>query len=303
MKKMKFFVGAFALVSMVFASCNNESKNPPVVDPGDDSTEVVLEDMPLLDTPEAGYVTIAVRAPQGTCNGMIAVGAAINEDGSDDWGPGDKKHPFTLVEGTETWYQITLKANPGMTVKVIAVSEQGVADWITQWGMNKEGEDPNVELLGTPGCAIDNTENGGEVKLTTFVDASLTYVDVKAWKSEPCTAKNEAGTATWVVKVPATTPETAKVSVVGGWGADGDPEYWVLGAVVMERQADGTYTLTKEVPAAFQYKYVVSADGVTWDWAYQYDHQYEMPLSLKVEDEIPAWSAEPWATEETTPAE
>ena len=40
MKKMKFFVGAFALVSMVFASCKNEGKNPPVVDPGDDSTEV-----------------------------------------------------------------------------------------------------------------------------------------------------------------------------------------------------------------------------------------------------------------------
>lgn len=302
MKKMNFFVGAFALVSMVFASCNNEGKNPPVVDPGDDSTEVVLEDMPLLDTPEAGYVTIAVRAPQGTCNGMIAVGAAINEDGSDDWEPGDKKHPFTLVEGTETWYQITLKANPGMTVKVIAVSEQGVADWITQWGMNKEGEDPNVELLGTPGCAIDNTENGGEVKLTTFVDASLTYVDVKAWKSEPCTPKNEAGTATWVVKVPATTPETAVVSVVGGWGVEGDAEYWTPGAVVMERQSDGTYTLTKEVPAAFQYKYVVSADGTTWDWAYENGVQFDMPVSLKAEDVVEAWKSEPWATEET-PAE
>lgn len=302
MKKMNFFVGAFALVSMVFASCNNEGKNPPVVDPGDDSTEVVLEDMPLLDTPEAGYVTIAVRAPQGTCNGMIAVGAAINEDGSDDWGPGDKKHPLTPVEGTETWYQITLKANPGMTVKVIAVTDKGTADWPTQWGMNKEGEDPNVELLGTPGCSIDNAENGGEVKLVSFTDASLTYVDVKAWKSEPCVARNEAGTATWTLTVPATTPETAVVSVAGNWGVDGDDEYWAPGAVVMTRQEDGTYTLTKEVPAGFEYKYVVSADGVTWDWDYQYDKQFDMPVSLKAEDEVPAWSKEPWATEET-PAE
>ena len=302
MKKMKFFVGAFALVAMVFASCNNEGKNPPVVDPGDDSTEVVLEDMPLLDTPEAGYVTIAVRAPQGTCNGMIAVGAAINEDGSDDWGPGDKKHPFTLVEGTETWYQITLKANPGMTVKVIAVTDKGTADWPTQWGMNKEGEDPNVELLGTPGCAIDNTENGGEVKLVSFTDASLTYVDVKAWKSEPCVARNEAGTATWTLTVPATTPETAVVSVAGNWGVDGDPEYWIPGAVVMTRQEDGTYTLTKEVPAGFEYKYVVSADGVTWDWEYECSVSFVMPLSLKPVDVVEAWKSEPWATEET-PAE
>lgn len=291
MNKMKFFVSALALVSMVFTSCKKDGSNPPVITPND-STEVVLEDIPLLDTPEAGFVTIAVRAPEGTCNGMVAVGTV------NGWGM-NEDCAFTKVEGTETWYQVTLTYAADMQVKVVARPEQGELNWNYQWGMNKEGEDPNVILLGEPGCVIDNSENGGEVKLVTFVDASLTYIDVKAWKSEPCTPKNEAGTATWVVKVPATTPETAKVSVVGGWGADGDPEYWALGAVVMERQADGTYTLTKEVPAAFQYKYVVSADGATWSWDYQYDKQFDMPVSLKAEDEIPAWSKEPWASEET----
>lgn len=296
MKKMKFFVGALALVAMVFASCKNDGKNPPVVDPGDgDSTEIPLEEMPLLDAPEAGFVTLAVRAPQGTCNGMVVVGTV------NGWGM-NEDYAFTKVENTETWYQVTLPYAADMQIKVVAKPEQGELGWNYQWGMNVEGQDPNVELLGTPGCAIDNAENGGEVKLVTFVDASLTYVDVKAWKSEPCTPKNEAGTATWVVKVPATTPETAVVSVVGGWGVDGDAEYWTPGAVVMERQADGTYTLTKEVPAAFQYKYVVSADGATWSWDYQYDKQFDMPVSLKAEDEVPAWSKEPWATEET-PAE
>lgn len=106
----------------------------------------------------------------------------------------------------------------------------------------------------------------------------------------------------WMKEMMNPAPITHNHSVAGNWGVDGDPEYWIPGAVVMTRQEDGTYTLTKEVPAGFEYKYVVSADGVAWDWEYECSVSFVMPLSLKPVDVVEAWKNEPWATEET-PAE
>ena len=157
MKANKFMLVALFAGALAMVSCEKTPQNPPVVDDGG-NTEVVLEEAPALEAPGEGKVTIAVRAPKGTCNGLVAVGAATNEDGSDDWNPGAQTKKFTKVENTDTWYQITLPANPGMAVKVIAITEAGVADWGTQWGMNIEGEDPNVEILEGSTGALDNSE-------------------------------------------------------------------------------------------------------------------------------------------------
>lgn len=119
------------------------------------------------------------------------------------------------------------------------------------------------------------------------------YIDVAAWKSAPCVAKNAAGTATFKVTVPATTPANASVSVVGSWGVEGDADYWTPGVHVMTRNTDGTYSLSIAVPASFQYKYVVSADGTTWSWDNQFATQFDMPLSLNAVDVVTAWAADP----------
>ncbi len=240
--------------------------------------------------PELGTVKVVVDAPENTCNGMVAVGTFCN------WSPSEG-YPFTKVEGSESLYEVTVPYSSDMEFKVIAKTLYDEVFWDYQWGMNRDGEEPNVVLLGTPGCVLDNSENGGEPKLVSFVNGSLTYVEVKSWRTDPCVLQNEAGMATWFLTVPATTPETAVVSVVGNW-RDNDSEYWVPGAVVMERMADGRYTLTKEVPAVFQYKYVVSVDGVTWSWDYQCERQFEMPASLIAEDVVEAWSSEPWILDE-----
>lgn len=237
--------------------------------------------------PEFGTVKVVVDAPENTCNGMVAVGTFCN------WSPSEG-YPFTKVEGSESLYEVTVPYSPDMEFKVIAKTLYDEIDWRYQWGMNRVGEEPNVVLLSTPGCVLDNSENGGEPKLVSFVKGSLTYVEVKSWKTDPCILKNEAGTATWFLTVPVTTPPTAKVSVVGGW--ESDTEYWTPGAVLMERMLDGRYTLTKNVPANFEYKYVVSADGITWSWDYQCERQFEMPVSLQANDVVPAWHNEPWTT-------
>lgn len=283
MKANKFMLVALFAGALAMVSCEKTPQNPPVVDDGG-NTEVVLEDAPALEAPGAGKVTIAVRAPKGTCNGLVAVGAATNEDGSDDWAPGDQKKKFTKVEGTDTWYQITLPANPGMAVKVIAVTEAGVADWGTQWGMNVEGEDPNVEILEGSTGALDNNENGGEVKLVELAENTVVFVNVVAWKSEPCVPKNEAGTATFTL-TSANVPANAVVGVIGNLNN------WDLATVVeMTAGEGGVYTATVEVPAACEYKYIlnVAGAGYTWDTAEDGGNR-QMPLDLKANDTVEKW--------------
>ncbi len=291
MKKVKFLFVALAALSLAFASCSSDEPKKTDSETPVDST---LEEIPTIAKPAAGFVTVAVRIPAGSiCQGLVAVGS--NGTTELGWTP-TAGNPLTKVTGTDTWYSITLTYSADMAVKVIAVPEAGLASttWSTQWGMNTTTTTnvTFVEPLSTT-AVLDNSENSGEVKLTTLSDQDVVYIDVAAWKSAPCVAKNAAGTATFKVTVPATTPANASVSVVGSWGASGDAEYWTLGAVVMTRNTDGTYSLTKDVPASFQYKYVVSADGTTWSWDNQFATQFDMPVSLSAVDVVTAWAADP----------
>ena len=243
--------------------------------------------LPMIESPGYGKVTIAVRAPEGTCNGMVAVGAATNWDGSDDWDPSAQDKKFTKIDGKENWYQITLPANYGIAVKVIAISSTGRADWNTQWGMNTLYDNPNVVILDGEGY-LDNSENGGEVKLTELVENTVVYVDVLAWKSEPCLSnKNEAGWATFHVTVPYDTPSYAQVSVAGSF----DESAWTPGAYLLTRLNDGTYYGEFYIPEAFEYKYIVGCDGLTWSWEYEevIAGNRVMPLDLYARDVVEAW--------------
>lgn len=255
----------------------NEPENPN--DP--------LAEYPQLESPGYGKVTIALRAPEGTCNGMVAVGAATNWDGSDDWDPSAQDKPFTKVDGTDNWYQITLPANYGMAVKVIAVSSSGRADWNTQWGMNRYYEDPNVVILAGEGY-LDNSENSGEVKLMELVENTVVYIDVLAWKSEPCVSRNSAGWATFYVTVPYNTPSNAQVSIAGSF----DENAWTPGAYILTRQDNGTYYGEFYIPEAFQYKYIIGFEGLAWSWGYEevIAENRVMPLNMCARDVVEEWS-------------
>ena len=135
--------------------------------------------------PELGTVKVVVDAPEGTCNGLVAVGSFCNWSLSEGYS-------FTKVVGTESLYEVTVPYSPDMVFKVIAKTLYDEIDWWYQWGMNRDGEEPNVVLLGTPGCVLDNSENGGEPKLVSFVDGSLTYVEVRSWKTDPCSNLDES---------------------------------------------------------------------------------------------------------------
>ncbi len=198
MKKMQFFMSAlFVISAMLFTACNPE---PPVVvvPPTVDTTDVEIEDMPSLADPGAGFVTIAIAVPEGTCNGLYAVGT-INSWAEKDF----TSFPFAQVEGTETWWKVTLPYAPDMQVKVLAKpQDESLVGWSYQWAKNIDENDPDETITEDHVILLNANaeltyENQGQPKLINPVDGSIVYIQVTAWASEPCV---ELGVATeaWI---------------------------------------------------------------------------------------------------------
>ena len=240
------------------------------------------EAAPELMLPGAGLVRIAVRVPASkTCNGIRGVGTF------NSWKPNDATQEFTLCEGTESWYQLDVPYDADLIVKVVSVNEAGVSSWDTQWGMNTNAKE-NVTFVGDASSelvTIDNSENGGEVKLVGFADASVggyvIYLDVDAWKSNPCTPKNPAGTASF--KLTLTGDNAANVTAVAITGINGDWSNPGLIAMIPGEEAN-TFVVTTEVPEASVYKYQYSFDGETYVW--EAGGNREVPVSLTAEDTL-----------------
>ena len=281
MKNLKYFFGAIALAAFTLTSC--EPPVDPPVDPVDPPVE--KEDQPGITAPEAGKVIVAVRVPEGTCNGVVARGA--NVEGELAWDGGLE---LTLVDGTTTWYQMELTHASDMIVKVIAKAEDGAIDWGTQWGMNIEGEEPNVLLMGETTATLDNSENGGEVKMLNCPDGGVVYVDIVAWKSAPCVPKNEAGPATFTLTA-TNVPAGATIGIVGNF----PDKSWVIAEPYEMIKGEGdVYTATVAVGAAQEYKYFLKLQDGDWSWDISEDGgNRQMPLDLKAVDEVSVWKGVP----------
>lgn len=293
MKNLKFLFAGVACAAIMI-SCGKENGGGGIINPpSDDTTGVVEIEIPGIDAPAAGQTTIAIYVPEGTCNGVIAVGASMGADGADDWTPADKKNPFTALEGHDRWYTITVPYYPAIGAKAIAVNDAGVADWGTQWGMNKEGEDANVVILSGEGV-LDNSENGGEVKLTSLVDGAVVYVQIKAWKSEPCTPKNKAGKASFELTSEVALADSIKVGVIGNFVTD----WTITEAIELTKGEDGVYRVADvEVPASCQYKYVLKVGQAGWSWdTSENGDNRDMPLDLKAVDTVKEWKGLPTET-------
>lgn len=291
MKDLKFFVGALLMGAMVFTGCNKKG-GPNVIEPNKpDTPEIEKEEAPSLAAPGAGKITIAVRVPDGTCNGIVAVGTNGTEELS--WDPAGTD--FTPVEGKKSWYQVTLTYAADMIVKVVAKAEDGTVGWETQWGTNTEAKE-NVTLVGADNkVTIDNSENGGEVKLVSFsADNTVIYVDVDAWKSAPCAERNKAGKATFTMTAPKL-PEGAVVGIVGSsFVVEGDTLTWKIEKPVEMAIADGKWTVTVDVTDKCEYKYFYKLSDGIWSWENGEDGENrQMALDLKPVDEVKAWKGLP----------
>ena len=268
-------------------------------------------DYPELTASEEGKIVIAVKFAVTPCNDVVFAGSYNGWYGT---GAGDDvtqmaKFAPVVIEGESWpgWYYVEVNAvdvgrdqegdcgtyHVVVEGKPVQLTDDGKFDWAYQIGCKKEGD---CEVSGVTVKTGDVTVVPGYPGECDIHITSTDYVAIifSQWKSDPCVPKNEAGTATFNVTVPASTPLDAYVSIAGNFDVDA----WSPGVYVMTNNGNRTYTFTMDVPAECLYKYIVSADNVLWDWAYNEDFEggnREMPASLIANDVVDSWASEPWA--------
>lgn len=251
----------------VTATYEGQTANVQVV------VEQVVEDQPALEAPGAGKVTICVQVPAPLCEGsFVVIPGSLTS-----WNEGDAKangQATELVEGTTTWYAGTFEWGADKAFKVAHCAADGTWKWANQAlkGTLIEGD---VTLAADKGDQItgDNVINS---------DNQVIYVSVEEWELSACVETNKEGSATFnltAVGFPAEAQFAIAGSglAAGAWACPPPAEH------IMTKVADGKYTLTLDVPATFQYKYLVdkAGDG-NWEWFSAAN--YNMPVSLEAND-------------------
>ena len=232
--------------------------------------EQVVEEQPVLEAPGEGKVTICVQVPEPLCEGsFVVIPGSLT-----DWGTGnavEKGQATTLVEGTQTWYAGTFEWGADKAFKVAHSKADGTWEW-------------SFQALSGSVLEGDVTPNDGITKdMVINSDNQVIYISVEAWELSACVKTNDAGTATFNLTAVGFAPE-AQFAIAGSglaagaWACPPPTEH------IMTKVADGKYTLTLDVPATFQYKYLVDkvGDGATWEWFSAAN--YNMPLSLETND-------------------
>ena len=270
MKANKFMLAALFMGALAMVSCEKTPQNPPVVDEGDDN-EVVIEEQPALEAPGDGKVTIAVRVPEALCEGaFVVIPGSLTS-----WNEGDAKangQATELVEGTTTWYAATFDWDVDKAFKVAHCGADGTWKWANQAAAGEllEGD----VTLKEDKITNDMVINSGN---------QVIYISVESWELSACAKTNEAGTATFNLTAVGFAPE-AQFAIAGSGLAAGAWACPPPAEHIMTKVADGQYTLTLDVPATFQYKYLVDkvGDGATWEWYSAAN--YNMPLDLVAND-------------------
>ncbi len=246
MKKVKFLFMAFIAVAMTLASCSKEEPKK-TVDP-----DPVGEEQPEIAAPAAGKVIVAIRVPEGTCNGVVLTGSPFG------WTPASGTAAFELVEGTETWYAVELDYAAGAMLKAIAVPETGTTKWDTQW--------KDIEILEGDATITVENETEPRLDLGETSDGTVIFVTIGDWKTAPCAPVVPGGEGTFTFTPACELSASAVVIFTGNFDENG----WGDSTREMTRQENGSYTWTGAYPDGFQMKVIVdgawmSGSNVSFD--------------------------------------
>ena len=230
---------------------------------------ISLNSTAFLEAPGAGKVTICVQVPEPLCDGsFVVIPGSLTS-----WGTGyalEYGQATQLVEETNNFYAATFDWHPDCAFKVAHCKADGTWDWSYQAasGAVLEGDvTPNNDITQV---MVINSDN------------QVIYIIVDSWEKNACEKQNDFGTATFNLTAVGFAPE-AKFAIAGSglaagaWACPPPEEH------EMKKVADGKYTLTLDVPATFQYKYLVdkAGDG-TWEWYSA--NTYNMPVDLVTND-------------------
>ena len=231
--------------------------------------EKFVEEQPVLEAPGAGKVTICVQVPAPLCEGsFVVIPGSLTT-----WNPGDAKaegQATELVEGYKTWYAGTFEWGADKAFKVAHSKADGSWEWSFQ----------AADGAVLAGDVTPNDKITGDMVINS--DNQVIYISVYSWELEACEKTNEAGTATFNLTATGFAAE-AQFAIAGSglpagaWACPPPTEH------IMTALGGGKYTLTLDVPATFQYKYLVDKAG-DGNWEWYSAANYNMPLDLVAND-------------------
>lgn len=279
MKANKFMLAGMLVAALAMVGC--EPKNPADDNNGgngQDTTvveEPTIEDMPELATPGAGKVTIAVRVPENTANGVWLVGGF-----ADSWKmihevADPSLYRFTRVEGTKTWWQITVDFDASAEFKFLPICKKADGTEYTAWAVEPTGMRTMID--NEP--ADDSDFNKDNQKMGA-ADNAVVFFEVKGWSVDPSVVFMPAGAYKFQITLNKidTLPIPAGDVVLTGNFVE---ESWGDSKRVMKQVSDDAkavvYEYEAEVPDYFCFKVFVQGETAQ-TWA----NGENVPLSVDV---------------------
>ena len=267
MKANKFMLAGMLVAALAMVGC--EPKNPADDNNGgngQDTTvveEPTVEDMPQLATPGAGKVTIAVRVPENTTNGVWLVGGF-----ADSWKmihevADPSLYRFTRVEGTKTWWQITVDFDASAEFKFLPICKKADGTEYTAWAVEPTGM--RVMIDNEPADESDFKKDNLKI---VEAENAVVFFEVKGWSVVPSVVFMSAGAYKFQITLNKidTLPIPAGDVVLTGNFVE---ESWGDSKRVMKQVSDDAkavvYEYEAEVPDYFCFKVFVQGETAqTW---------------------------------------
>lgn len=280
MKANKFMLAGMLVAALAMVGC--ETKNPADDNNGgngQDTTvveeEPTIEDMPELATPGAGKVTIAVRVPENTANGVWLVGGF-----ADSWKmihevADPSLYRFTRVEGTKTWWQITVAFDASAEFKFLPICKKADGSEYTAWAVEPTGMRTMID--NEP---ADESDFNKDNQKMGDADNAVVFFEVKGWSVDPSVVFMPAGAYKFHITLNKidTLPIPAGDVVLTGNFVE---ESWGDSKRVMKQVSDDAkavvYEYEAEVPDYFCFKVFVQGETAQ-TWA----NGENVPLSVDV---------------------
>lgn len=179
MKTNKLMLAAMLFGAVAMVSCKPDEPKPNPQPNPNPEPEVVVEDMPELATPGAGKATIAVRVPENTVNGVWIIGGL-----KDSWKQiqevaDPSLYRFARVEGTKTWWQITVPFDASAEFKFLPICKKADGSEYTAWAVEPTG----MRVMTDNEPADDADFNKDNQKMAG--ENAVTYFEVKGWSVDP----------------------------------------------------------------------------------------------------------------------
>lgn len=280
MKANKFMLAGMLVAALAMVGC--EPKNPADDNNGGDGQdttvveEPTIEEMPELAAPGAGKVTIALRAPENTANGVWLVGGF-----ADSWKmlqevADPSLYRFTRVEGTKTWWQITVDFDASVDFKFLPICINAQGNEYTAWAV----EPTAMRVMENDEPADEADWKGGNQKMGA-ADNAVVFFEVKDWSVDPSVVFMPAGTYKFQItlnKIDTLPIPAGDVVLTGNF----EEEKWENSKRVMKQVSDNATAVVYEyedvVPDYFCFKVFVLGADSTQTWA----NGNNVPLSVDV---------------------